>query len=86
MQQPEAEGLPHKLASLQREVFAAAFIDTRHRLIDYAELLLAMDGPRESARGSQGCADAQRGSGCGSANHPSGEPEPGRPAGRLPRG
>lgn len=41
-----------KLAGLEREVFAVAFLDTRHRLIDYAELFFGtVDGtevhPRE---------------------------------------
>lgn len=44
-----------KLAGLEREVFAAAFLDTRHRLIDFAELFHgAIDGaevrPREVVR------------------------------------
>lgn len=34
-----------KLAGLEREVFAVAFLDTRHRLIDYAELFFGtVDG------------------------------------------
>jgi DNA repair protein RadC len=44
-----------KLAGLEREVFAAAFLDTRHRLIEYAELFQGtVDGaevhPREVVR------------------------------------
>lgn len=44
-----------KLAGLEREVFAAVFLDTRHRLIDYAELFFGtVDGaeihPREVVR------------------------------------
>ncbi len=44
-----------KLAGLQREVFAAVFLDTRHRLIEYVELFQGtIDGaevhPREVVR------------------------------------
>ncbi len=44
-----------KLSSLEREVFVAAMLDTRHRLIDYAELFFGtIDGaevhPREVAK------------------------------------
>lgn len=44
-----------KLAGLEREVFAAVFLDTRHRLIEYVELFQGtIDGaevhPREVAR------------------------------------
>lgn len=44
-----------KLAGLEREVFAAAFLDAKHRLIGYAELFQGtIDGaevhPREVAR------------------------------------
>lgn len=44
-----------KLAGLEREVFAAAFLDSRHRLVGYAELFFGtIDGsevhPREVVR------------------------------------
>lgn len=67
-----------KLAGLEREVFAAVFLDTRHRLIEYAELFFGtIDGaevhPRELVRqalllNSAAVVIAH--------NHPSGEPEP----------
>lgn len=67
-----------KLAGLEREVFAAAFLDTRHRLIEYAELFHGtIDGaevhPREVAK------VALRSNAAAvivSHNHPSGEVEP----------
>lgn len=67
-----------KLAGLQREVFAAAFIDTRHRLIDYAELFFgSVDGaevhPREVVRQALILNAAAV---LVAHNHPSGEPEP----------
>lgn len=67
-----------KLAGLEREVFAVAFLDTRHRLIDYAELFQGtIDGaevhPREVVRESliRNAAALIVGH-----NHPSGTPEP----------
>jgi DNA repair protein RadC len=67
-----------KLAGLDREVFAVAFLDTRHRLIDYAELFFGtIDGaevhPREVVRGAllRNAAALLVGH-----NHPSGNPEP----------
>lgn len=67
-----------KLAGLQREVFAAAFLDTRHRLIEYAELFHGtIDGaevhPREVVRQAiqTNCAAVII-----AHNHPSGSVEP----------
>lgn len=67
-----------KLAGLEREVFAVAFLDTRHRLIDYDELFFGtIDGaevhPREVVRGAlmRNAAATLVGH-----NHPSGNPEP----------
>ncbi|TWT20323.1 DNA repair protein RadC [Luteimonas marina] len=67
-----------KLAGLEREVFAAAFLDTRHRLVKYAELFHGtIDGaevhPREVVREAlmQGAAAVLI-----AHNHPSGNPEP----------
>lgn len=40
-----------KLAGLEREVFAAAFLNTRHRLIDYTELLFGIVDGAECIRG-----------------------------------
>jgi len=67
-----------KLAGLQREVFAAVFLDTRHRLIDYAELFFgSVDGaevhPREVVRQALLLNAAAV---VVAHNHPSGEPEP----------
>ncbi|MDH5835330.1 RadC family protein [Luteimonas kalidii] len=67
-----------KLAGLEREVFVAAFLDTRHRLIDYAELFFGtIDGsevhPREVVRRALACNSAAILVG---HNHPSGNPEP----------
>lgn len=67
-----------KLAGLEREVFAAAYLDTRHRLIEYVELFHGtIDGaevhPREVARQALRCNAAA----CIVAhNHPSGTPDP----------
>lgn len=67
-----------KLSGLQREVFAAAFLDSRHRLIEYAELFHGtIDGaevhPREVVRRAiqTNCAAIIIGH-----NHPSGSVEP----------
>ena len=67
-----------KLAGLQREVFAAAFLDTRHRLIDHAELFFGtVDGaevhPRELVRQALLFNAAAV---VVAHNHPSGQPEP----------
>jgi len=67
-----------KLGGLKREVFAAAFLDTRHRFIDYAELFLGtIDGsevhPREVVRSALATNAAAV---CIAHNHPSGNPEP----------
>ena len=67
-----------KLAGLEREVFAAAFLDSRHRLVKYAELFHGtIDGaevhPREVVREAllHGAAAVLI-----AHNHPSGNPEP----------
>ena len=59
---PQASGrfFQDKLAGLEREVFAAAFLDTRHRLIEYVELFQGtIDGaevhPREVVRQALRC-------------------------------
>lgn len=67
-----------KLAGLEREVFAAAFLDTRHRLIEYMELFHGtIDGaevhPREVVRQAIRCNAAAV---IFTHNHPSGSPEP----------
>lgn len=67
-----------KLAGLEREVFAAVFLDTRHRLIDYAELFFGtVDGaeihPREVVRQALLLNAAAI---VVAHNHPSGEPTP----------
>lgn len=67
-----------KLAGLEREVFVAAFLDTRHRLIDCAELFRGtVDGaevhPRVVVREALLCNAAAV---VASHNHPSGNPEP----------
>ena len=67
-----------KLAALEREVFAVMFLDTRHRLIAYAEVFLGtIDGaevhPREVVR------QALRHNAAAlivAHNHPSGVAEP----------
>ena len=67
-----------KLAGLEREVFAAVFLDTRHRLIEYAELFQGtINGaevhPREVVRKAlQHNATAV----IVAHNHPSGSTEP----------
>lgn len=67
-----------KLGGLEREVFAAAFLDTRHRLIEYVELFHGtIDGaevhPREVVKKAVACNAA---SVVFSHNHPSGVAEP----------
>ena len=67
-----------KLAGLEREVFAAVFLDTRHRLIEYAELFQGtIDGaevhPREVVRQALRCNAAAV---IVAHNHPSGTVEP----------
>ncbi len=67
-----------KLAGLEREVFAAAFLDTRHRLIEYVELFQGtIDGtevhPREVVRRALRCNAAAA---IVTHNHPSGDVTP----------
>ncbi|RYD81557.1 MAG: DNA repair protein RadC [Verrucomicrobiaceae bacterium] len=67
-----------KLAGYEREVFAVLFLDTRHRLIEYAELFLGtIDGaevhPREVVRHALQCNAAAL---IVAHNHPSGVAEP----------
>ena len=67
-----------KLGHLEREVFAAAMLDTRHRLIDYVELFQGtIDGaevhPREVVRAALRLNAAAV---LVAHNHPSGEVEP----------
>ncbi|HID8535599.1 RadC family protein [Stenotrophomonas maltophilia] len=67
-----------KLAGLEREVFAAVFLDTRHRLIESAELFQGtVDGaevhPRELVRQALLCNAAAV---IVAHNHPSGDVEP----------
>lgn len=67
-----------KLAGLEREVFASAFLDSRQRLIEYAELFFGtVDGaevhPRELVRQALMLNAAAV---VVAHNHPSGEPEP----------
>lgn len=67
-----------KLGGLEREVFAAAYLDTRHRLIEYLELFHGtIDGaevhPREVVRQAIRCNAAAV---ILAHNHPSGSPEP----------
>ena len=67
-----------KLGGLEREVFAAVFLDTRHRLIEYAELFQGtIDGaevhPREVVRQALRCNAAAV---LVAHNHPSGTVEP----------
>jgi len=66
-----------KLGGLEREVFAAVFLDTRHRLIEYVELFQGtIDGaevhPREVVRQALRCNAAAV---IVAHNHPSGELE-----------
>ena len=67
-----------KLGGLEREVFAAVFLDTRHRLIEYSELFQGtIDGaevhPREVVRQALRCNAAAV---IVAHNHPSGTVEP----------
>lgn len=67
-----------KLGSREREVFAVAFLDTRHRLIEFVELFHGtIDGaevhPREVVRKALACNAAAVIVG---HNHPSGDVEP----------
>ncbi|WP_374383259.1 DNA repair protein RadC [Thermomonas sp.] len=67
-----------KFGHLEREVFAAVMLDTRHRLIDYVELFQGtIDGaevhPREVVRAALGFNAAAV---LVAHNHPSGELEP----------
>ena len=67
-----------KLAGLEREVFVAAFLDTRHRLIEYIELFQGtIDGaevhPREVVRQALRCNAAAV---IVAHNHPSGTTDP----------
>lgn len=67
-----------KLAGLEREVFAAVFLDARHRLIEYVELFQGtIDGaevhPREVVRQALRCNAAAV---IVAHNHPSGTVEP----------
>ncbi|AXA85643.1 DNA repair protein RadC [Lysobacter oculi] len=67
-----------KLAGLEREVFAAVFLDKRHRLIEYVELFQGtVDGaevhPREVVRKALRCNAAAV---IVAHNHPSGHLEP----------
>ena len=67
-----------KLGGLEREVFAAVFLDTRHRLIEYAELFQGtIDGaevhPREVVRHALRCNAAAV---IVAHNHPSGTVDP----------
>ena len=67
-----------KLAGLEREIFAAVFLDTRHRVIEYAELFQGtIDGaevhPREVVRHALRCNAAAV---IVAHNHPSGSVEP----------
>ena len=72
------EYLRAKLAGFEHEVFAVLFLDTQHRLIDYAEMFQGtIDGasvyPRELVK------EALRHNAAAviiSHNHPSGNPEP----------
>lgn len=66
------------LGSLEREVFAAAYLDTRHRLIEYVELFQGtIDGaevhPREVVKRALRCNAAAV---ILAHNHPSGTVEP----------
>jgi DNA repair protein RadC len=77
---PQASGrfFQDKLAGLEREVFAAVFLDTRHRLIEYVELFQGtIDGaevhPREVVRQALRCNAAAV---IVAHNHPSGTTDP----------
>ena len=67
-----------KLGGLEREVFAAVFLDTRHRLIEYSEMFQGtIDGaevhPREVVRKALRCNAAAV---IVAHNHPSGTTDP----------
>jgi len=67
-----------KLAGFEHEVFAALFLDTKHRLIEYIELFRgtidsASVYPREVVKAAQRVNAAAA---VFSHNHPSGNPEP----------
>ena len=67
-----------KLAGLEREIFAAVMLDTRHRMIEYVELFQGtIDGaevhPREVVRRALRCNAAAM---IVAHNHPSGSTEP----------
>jgi len=77
---PQSSGrfFQDKLAGLEREVFAAVFLDTRHRLIEYVELFQGtIDGaevhPREVVRQALRCNAAAV---IVAHNHPSGTTDP----------
>ena len=77
---PEASAkfFQDKLVGLEREIFVAVFLDTRHRLIEYAELFQGtIDGaevhPREVVRQALRCNAAAV---IVAHNHPSGTVEP----------
>ena len=77
---PQSSGrfFQDKLAGLEREVFAAVFLDTRHRLIEYMELFQGtIDGaevhPREVVRQALRCNAAAV---IVAHNHPSGTTDP----------
>ena len=77
---PQASGrfFQDKLAGLEREIFAAVFLDTRHRLIEYVELFQGtIDGaevhPREVVRKALRCNAAAV---IVAHNHPSGAVDP----------
>ncbi|WP_425608441.1 RadC family protein [Thermomonas mangrovi] len=76
--QASSRFLQDKLAGLEREVFAAVFLDTRHRLIEYVELFQGtIDGaevhPREVVRHAIRCNAAAV---IVAHNHPSGTTDP----------
>ena len=76
--QASARFFQDKLAGLEREVFAAVFLDARHRLIEYVELFQGtIDGaevhPREVVRQALRCNAAAV---IVAHNHPSGTVEP----------
>lgn len=76
--QASARFFQDKLAGLEREVFAAVFLDTRHRLIEYGELFQGtIDGaevhPREVVRQALRCNAAAV---IVAHNHPSGATDP----------
>lgn len=73
-----------KLNGLEREVFAAAFLDTRHRLIEYVEVFQASSIVEGApVRDDQKFAPVQRRSRhLGAKNHPAETVEPQRRTGR----